>query len=323
MRTKIALLAAGVALALPGAGAFASSLDCATDAAATVAAAQVVYVGNSWGPVPLYRVTLPTGSIDVHANSEQEARDIVSASLVAKCPVVTEPVEPVTEPAPAPEPEPAPTFDPNTEVGQILTAAAVTYLGDSWGPVPLYRVAVASLNVSVDVHANSPDEARAVAAPAVTAALEASRSAPSEPTPTETTETTSTSETPLTSSEPTSEPTTGSEPAPESTSTTSSGEPEKAVQRAPAPTRTITTTVSSDDADDALDDPDTESSNPLLSAALENALGREIVVTRATRCYRGPRPVRCATLYRDIEGRTVRVTLRGNKARKVIVFGGR
>lgn len=176
MRIKIliaALLAAVAATIVPAARA-----DCITDAT-------VSYVGNDWGPVPLWRVTIPGATYDVNAAD-------ADAALAAAAPFISCPA-PLPAPAAAAQPDPAPVpatvADPASapasgpsdlavgQATQIVTQADVTYVGNSWGPIPIWRVSVPSRNATYDVAAATADDARAAVLGAVAAAIDANPSA--------------------------------------------------------------------------------------------------------------------------------------------------
>lgn len=56
-----------------------------TAAQAILEKSAITYVGDLWGPVPLYRMVMENGNtMDVHAHDEEEARTVLLAALVAQ-----------------------------------------------------------------------------------------------------------------------------------------------------------------------------------------------------------------------------------------------
>lgn len=164
------ILAASLAALAAGVSAPAALADC-------VDSAQVEYVGSDWGPTPLWRVIVPGGSYDVGAFSADEARAAVRPFVSCPTPppvdppVVPDPTPPAGDPpantppasgpgAPAVAPG-APSEAATAQAATIVTDATVTWVGDSWGPVPVWRVHVPSRNATYDVAAVNAAAARA------------------------------------------------------------------------------------------------------------------------------------------------------------------
>ncbi len=143
------------------------TFDPATTAQAQTIVAQsdVTYVGNAWGPTPIYRVTIPSlnMTVDVAANSPDEAR--AAALSVIATTIGGTPVQPTTPAAPV-------VVTPQATA--IASTSETFYVGDSWGATPIYRVFVPSLNTTIDVAANSPAEAQTAAAAVIASILIAS-----------------------------------------------------------------------------------------------------------------------------------------------------
>lgn len=180
--------AAGSALASAG-------VSCSTDTSAEVAAASVTNRGFAWSspaqPNPLWTVDMPdlSESVDLYAADDAGARAAAKAFLdgqvatlncagtpAAPAPTVTPPVTPPTGNTP-PTPA-APTASWTTQASDLAASATVTYVGNSWGPVPVYRVSVPSLSLTIDVNANSEGEARTAAIPTIASMLARSGAAP-------------------------------------------------------------------------------------------------------------------------------------------------
>jgi hypothetical protein len=156
----------GAALLFAGSAHRSLAADCLTDAAGTLANANVQYVGSDWGPIPLWRVTVPSlnMTVDVAANSADEARAAVAATL--QCPPAA--------PGPAPQPPASSsttTAESDAQAQQLVASAEVTYVGGDWGPLPLWRVTIPSLNMTVDVAAATADDARAAVVHTVSVAI--------------------------------------------------------------------------------------------------------------------------------------------------------
>jgi hypothetical protein len=157
MLRKIALLVALAFAAITATVATPAFADCVSDATVT-------YVGADWGPIPMWRVAVPSlnTSWDVQADDAEAARARVAPLIAcpAPAPVVADSPAPTVDPAPAP----APAGASDLAVGQatqIVLQADVTYVGNAWGPLPIWRVNVPSRNATYDVAATDADAARA------------------------------------------------------------------------------------------------------------------------------------------------------------------
>jgi hypothetical protein len=154
-----------------------AGVTCQTDAAAMIAGAAVNGPRAGWDP-PVWTYDMPSlnMSVDVQAytraEADSKAQTWLSGQVTAACAAA--------QPAPAPGDAATPTTaaapvaatpEQTASAQQLVNAAEVVYVGNSWGPVPLYRVALPSLNMSIDVAANNADEARANALPTVLAHL--------------------------------------------------------------------------------------------------------------------------------------------------------
>lgn len=189
-------------LALVAAGAAQAGITCQTDAAAEIAGANVNGPRAGWDP-PAWTFDMPdlNTSVDVQAYTQQDASSKaqawLSGEVSAACDADARAAAAANQSAPASGSSPAsatssPTATASpavtTQATDLVNAAEVVYRGNSWGPVPLYTVNLPSLNMSIDVAANSEAEARANVLPTVIVALggtwNAPASAPTSATPT-------------------------------------------------------------------------------------------------------------------------------------------
>jgi hypothetical protein len=174
---KLVLFACTAALVVVAPVAHAG-VTCQTDAAAMIAGAAVNGPRAGWDP-PVWTFDMPSlnMSVDVQAYTRAEADGKAQTWLSDQVTAACAAAQPA--PAPAPDDAAAPTTaaaapttpEQTASAQQLVNAAEVVYVGNSWGPVPLYRVALPSLNMSIDIAANSADEARANALPTVLAHL--------------------------------------------------------------------------------------------------------------------------------------------------------
>jgi hypothetical protein len=183
-------LSAATGSALASAG-----VSCSTDTSAEVAAASVTNRGFAWSspaqPNPLWTVSLDdlNSTVDVYAADESGARAAAKSYLDGQVAALNC----AGTPAPAPTATPptgdtppngttttpaAPTASWTAQASDLAASASVTYVGNSWGPVPVYRVSVSSLNLTLDVNANSEGEARTAAIPTIASMLARSGAAP-------------------------------------------------------------------------------------------------------------------------------------------------
>lgn len=164
-RVMLATLTVFALAALGASAAFADApggaLQFATQAQQIISTATVTYLGDSWGPVPLYEVDLRpalNATIDVAdytadaARSDPSVLDTVETELWQNAgsppapsapPVVTDPgaVSDAVQPYVA-------------QATTLVAAAPVTYVGDSWGPEPIYELNLLQpLNATIDVYA--------------------------------------------------------------------------------------------------------------------------------------------------------------------------
>lgn len=133
MKLKNLAVTAVAVLAMLAASATSSAAPdpaCVDEALAAVAAADVTYVGDSWGPVPVYRVSIPSrnSTVDVHANSTDEARAAVAVQAPSWCPDVPDATAPeapaAEEPAAAPTSETASSEPASAEPTSTASADA-------------------------------------------------------------------------------------------------------------------------------------------------------------------------------------------------------
>lgn len=159
-----ALTAVAAVIFAPAASA---GVTCSTDAAAAIAAAAVNGPRAGWDP-PVWTFDMPTYnmSVDVQAYDQPTAASKAQAWLQGQVDAACAAENPAPPSAPnggdtsAPTTQPAPTVDQTAAAQALVDAAPVTYVGNSWGPIPLWRVDLPSLSLSIDVAANSADEAR-------------------------------------------------------------------------------------------------------------------------------------------------------------------
>lgn len=154
------LIAAAAATFVPNAHA---GVTCATDAAAEVAGATVTGPRTAWNP-PDWTFNMPdiNETIDAQGNTQADAAAVVVAELQAEISAecakqstttqaaapASQGLSPTTTAANLSAPAPAPTI------------ASVTYIGDAWGPVPIWRVTYSNGDM-VDVAANDAASAEA------------------------------------------------------------------------------------------------------------------------------------------------------------------
>lgn len=60
-----------------------------------------------------------------------------------------------------------PLIDNQKAAADLAAAATVVAVGDDWGPIRIYRIELPDQNATVDVAANSEDDARQQALPAI------------------------------------------------------------------------------------------------------------------------------------------------------------
>jgi hypothetical protein len=127
-----------------------------------IAAATVTYMGNAWGPIPLYEVNLQPAlamTIDVADYSADAARNDPSVLASVETTLWQNAGSP-----PAPGAPPATAAAPGTvsdavqpfvaQATSLVAAAPATYVGNSWGPEPIYELNLLQpLNMTVDVYA--------------------------------------------------------------------------------------------------------------------------------------------------------------------------
>lgn len=182
MKVKLVVLTLALAVAAFFAGAVHAGVTCSTDAAAEVASATVTDRGTNWGPTPLWTIDFPdlSMSVDLYANDEASARaaatDWLSGQISSAC-SADNPSSPsggdgASAPSGGTSSSPTAPTDYSAQAQALAASATVTLLGNSWGATPLWEVSVPSLNMSVDVYANSADEARTAAIPTIQSALE-------------------------------------------------------------------------------------------------------------------------------------------------------
>jgi hypothetical protein len=176
---RIAALAAIIAaVAVPTANA---GVTCTTSAAAEIAGATVNGPRAGWDP-PVWTFDMPDlkMSVDVqdytHDGAAAKAQTWLQGQVDGAC-AVASPAPAPTQPAGTATPAPtspasnAPAVDQTDAATTLLAAATITYVGNSWGPTPIYEAALPTLNTTIDVAASSADEARSLLVPTVAAML--------------------------------------------------------------------------------------------------------------------------------------------------------
>ena len=172
-RTALAAcVAAALALAAIVAPIASAGVTCQTNAASEIAGANVNGPRAGWDP-PVWTFDMPdlNMSVDVqdytHDGAASKAQAWLQSQVDAAC------SQQATAPAGASMTSTAPTYDAqSTSQAQTLAnAAPVTYVGNSWGPVPIYEVALPSLNMTIDVAAPDEASARNAVVPTIAAAL--------------------------------------------------------------------------------------------------------------------------------------------------------
>jgi hypothetical protein len=185
MKLRLATVAALAAVAATASPASAG-VTCQTDAAAAVAGAAVNGPRQGWTP-PVWTFDMPSMSmsVDVQADTLSEAQDkaraYVQSQVDAACSAEqqTTPQGDTTSGAAS-----ATTPASYPQASELVASAPIQYVGNSWGPLPMWRLTFASINLSVDVQA--ADEASARTAVIATVARVIGEAPTSDPAPTET-----------------------------------------------------------------------------------------------------------------------------------------
>lgn len=150
-------------------------------ASSTRASCTVTYVGNSWGPVPVWRITNDDGStVDVQQTDAPTCTTTTTApttTTTSSAPAPSSTTTTATAPAATTTTAPAaPAASP--EALYLINSASVVEVGSSWGSLPTWRVTVIPLHMSVDVNAADEQGARQAALPSVIDALAQAQAAP-------------------------------------------------------------------------------------------------------------------------------------------------
>ena len=163
---KLLLTAAACGAALYVALPASAGVSCGTDVTAQMASATVVDRGRNWSTADqpdLWEVTFANGdSVDLYATDDPDARTKAQAFLqgevdsacAASAPVTTTTATTTAAPATSS------TSTSTAPTGDQSGVASVTYVGDAWGPVPIWRVTYNDGN-TVDVAATDADSALA------------------------------------------------------------------------------------------------------------------------------------------------------------------
>lgn len=133
-----------------------------TQASQIIAAATVTYKGNDWGPVPLYTVDLRpalNATIDVADYTADAARNDPGVFNIVETELWQNAGSPPDPQAPPQVSQGATLTDADTPFASTATAlvasSPVSYVGNSWGPTPIYEITIASLSLGIDVAATS------------------------------------------------------------------------------------------------------------------------------------------------------------------------
>lgn len=160
-----------------------AQVSCSTDPSYETSIAAVVDRGYAWSsasqPNPLWEVTFTdlNESVDVYATSDSDARSVAAQYLVGEinnlgCTATSTDTDTATVVTPPPSTTQAAqtvavtqattiTQDCLSEAAQLVAASSVSYVGNSWGPVPIWRVDLRpGLNATVDVAADSGADAQ-------------------------------------------------------------------------------------------------------------------------------------------------------------------
>lgn len=163
------------------AGTAMAGVTCQTDAAAEIAGASVNGPRTDWNP-PVWDFFMSDLNLGVSVQADMrdeanaKAQAWLSDQVSSACTREAIPPQPPASGNPAPSATASPSII--AQATDLVNAAHVVFRGASWGPVPLYTVELPSLNMGIDVAANSTEEARANVLPSVIVALGGTWSAP-------------------------------------------------------------------------------------------------------------------------------------------------